>query len=138
MIRVTEDRLLKCLPPKEKNKYLSINHKATLQEIQEAESEMLKWQSDVKEIDKTMTSNNKDNVNSSAKKNIPAVRGSKSNVGVKTPSDSDIIPLRILKDSPHLSSLSKTQLNKLIQMKNHLEVSKLSDERKKYKASKYN
>ena len=125
--------MLACLPEKEKRKYLSLNTKATVKEIQEAESELLKWQNNAIKVDKSITSNNKDSYE--IKKNIPAVRGSKTSQPVK-PTDNTNLSISIINESPHLSVLSKTQLNKISQLRTQLEVNSLSEERRKYKASK--
>ena len=74
------------MPEKDKKKFAALNHKVTVAEIQEAESELMKWQNEVAKADATMKDKTSKEVLSSSKPNIIPVRGTKvsDKTGTKT------------------------------------------------------
>ena len=65
------------MPEKDKKKYAALNHKVTVEEIQEAESELMKWQNEVAKVDATIKDKTSKEILSSSKPNIIPVRGTK-------------------------------------------------------------
>ena len=54
LMRATESRIMELLPAKERKRIEGLTRAATVSEIQEAEAELLKWQSDIGDRDKSL------------------------------------------------------------------------------------
>lgn len=97
LIQTVEEKLLKLLPNKEREKITRIKQKATPQDIAQAESDISKWQSNIANKDETLksiggkkfndnsifeSSNVKDKIPINSNKMIPPVRGTANLKGV--------------------------------------------------------
>lgn len=139
LIRFAEEKLVSLLPPKEKKRYLSLNHKTTPAEVAEAENDVLNWNKEVTQKDASLQKLQREE---RAQIKLPPVRGSNDakGVGAKESKGASEAKASGVVHSEHgdlFGQLNASQQKKLERLYVELGVAELSEVKRSYKAGQY-
>lgn len=142
LIRVTEEKLVSLLPPKEKKRYLSLSHKATPSEIAEAEGDLLNWNKMVATKEVTLLGELRKSGNSGRSSSLPPVRGSGAHheTGKVARSECNKLSEGDQLRSPYsdiFELLNPSQRKKFEKLSTELDVQALSEIKRQYKAGEF-